>query len=290
MTIGIIAAAMLCVASPAAAETLTNRSVISLVQAGLGDEAVIAKIKASDTRFDLGTEDLIALKKQGVPSSVLAAMLAASQSGANAARAALSPDSPDWRVPHPSGVYLLADWLPAPRMQRLDPTTANQTKTGGMLGYALTAGIAPIKMKSVIPNDHARIGATKRKPDFYFFFDEANAGLSGGANTGSWLTGPNATVTSPAEFSLVRFDVRKDRREARVGSFNIGGAKSGVMDKDRIPFDYERVAPGVFRVTPQQPLEPGEYGFLYSLSAGSGPGMFSNSMTTRVFDFSIAAP
>ena len=95
-------------------------------------------------------------------------------------------------------------------------------------------------------------------------------------------------MTSPNEFSLVRFDVRKDRREARVGSFSIAGAKTGVMDKDRIAFTYDRVAPGVFRVTPQSPLAAGEYGFLYSVAAGSGPGMFSNSMTTRVFDFSVS--
>ncbi|WP_343525714.1 hypothetical protein [Sphingomonas sp.] len=263
--------------------------VVTLIRAGLGEEAVIAKIKASPNRFDLGTDQLIALKTQGVPSAVIAAMLSASQEGGVSAKAALSADSPDWRVPHPSGIYLLADWAAEPKMLRLDPTTANQTKTGGMLGYALTAGIAPIKMKSVIPNDHSRIRSTKAKPEFYFFFDEANASLSGGANNGSWLTGPNSTITSPNEFSLVRFDVKKDRREARVGSFNIAGAKSGVMDKDRIAFTYDRVAPGVFRVTPDAPLEAGEYGFLYSVSAGSGPGMFSNTMTTKVFDFSVGA-
>ena len=92
----------------------------------------------------------------------------------------------------------------------------------------------------------------------------------------------------------MRFNVKKDRREARVGSFNIAGAKTGVMDKDRISFSYEQVTPGVYRVTPSSDLEPGEYGFLYSMSAGSGPGMFGGGvMTARIFDFGItdeAAP
>jgi len=35
-----------------AAETLTNATVVSLVQAGLGNEAVIAKIKASDGKYE----------------------------------------------------------------------------------------------------------------------------------------------------------------------------------------------------------------------------------------------
>src|SRR3546814_6285044 len=49
-----------CIATVAArAETLDNDSVVALVSAGLGDEAVIAKIKASPARYRLSTEDLI---------------------------------------------------------------------------------------------------------------------------------------------------------------------------------------------------------------------------------------
>lgn len=283
-----MAAAIVCMAAPVSAEVLDNQMVVTLVQAGLGDEAVIAKIKASPNRFELGAVRLIDLRRHGVSSAVLAAMLAASAEGGVSSKAMLSADSPDWKVPHPTGVYLLADWVAEPKMIRLDPTTANQTKTGGMLGYALSGGIAPINMKSVIPNDKARVRAARPKPEFYFYFDEANSSLSGGANNGSWLTGNTTTVTSSNEFSLIRFQVKKDHREARIGSFSIAGAKSGVMDRDRIPFTYERVAPGVFRATTEAPLAPGEYGFLYSIQAGEGPGMFRNAMTTRVFDFSVA--
>src|SRR3546814_6026741 len=72
-----------------------------------------------------------------------------------------------------------------------------------------------------------------------------------------------ALPISPNEFSLVRFKEKKNGREARVGSFNIAGAKAGVMDKDRIAFSYDKVGPGVFKVSPEQALAPGEYGFLY---------------------------
>lgn len=283
------AAALLLVAS-ASAETLTNATIVTLVKAGLGDDAVIAKIKGSPSQFDLSTDQLIVLKQQGVPSPVIAAMLGASNSSVSDA-AAMSADSADWRLPHPAGVYVLANWAGEPKMMRIDATTANQTKTGGLLGYALTAGIASIKMKSVIPNGSARVKVVVPRPDFYFYFDEANASLSRGANTGSWIAGPAASVTSPSEFSLIRFDAKKDRREARVGSFNMAGAKSGVMDKDRIAFSYDRVAPGVFKVVPSADLEPGEYGFLYSMSAGGGPGIYGGGvMTARVFDFSIETP
>ncbi|KQN94064.1 hypothetical protein ASE95_04100 [Sphingomonas sp. Leaf231] len=282
-------AALLACALPAAAsaETLTNATVITLVKAGLGDEAVLAKIKATPGQFDLSTDQIIALKQQGVSSAVIAAMLAAGGNAAGAASAS-SIDSPDWRVPHPAGIYLLKGTGDTAQMARIDPTTANQTKTGGMLGYMMTGGIASIKMKSVVPNARARIRGQQPRPEFFFYFDEANSSLSHGANTGSFLAGPTVTTTSPNEFSLIRFDVKQNRREARVGSFNIAGSKTGVMDKDRIAFSYDRVAPGVFRVRPDADLAPGEYGFLYSMSAGSGSGMYSGGvMTARVFDFAV---
>lgn len=286
-------AAMLACAVPmgASAETMTNATVVTLVKAGLGDEAVIAKIRVTPNQFDLSTDQIIALKQQGVPSPVIAAMLDSGSGAAAMAKAAVSVDSPDWRVPHAAGIYLLTGSGDAAKMARIDPTTANQTKTGGMLGYVVTGGLASLKMKSVIPNGHARVRATAPRPTFYFYFDEANSSLSHGANTGSFLAGPAVTITSPNEFSLIRFDAKDNRREAKVGSFGtFTGAKTGVMDKDRIAFTYDRVAPGVFRVTPDADLAPGEYGFLYSMSAGAGPGMYGGGiMTARVFDFAIGS-
>jgi hypothetical protein len=289
MKLWIAFAAALVFASVAQAETLTNASIITLSRAGLGDDVIIAKIKATANQFDLTTDQVIALKQTGISGAILAAMIAASSSSPVSDKGALSADSPDPLVPHPSGVYLLAD-SPAPgKMLRLDPTTANQTKTGGMLGYALTGGLASVSMKSILPGAAARIATGGARPTFYFYFDQANQSLSGGGAGGLWLSGMSS-VTSPNEFSLVRFDVKKDRREARVGSFNIAGAKTGVMDKDRIAFSYEQVAPGVFKATPSGDLSEGQYGFLYSVSGGSGPGLYSRGvMTSKVFDFGIRA-
>ena len=265
------------------AETLTNDMVVSLVQAGLGDDAVIAKIKASAGHYALSTDDLIALKKRGVSGPVIAAMIQSGAEGAVSSKAVFSADSPDPLVPHPSGVYLATD----ARMARIDPTTSNQSKTGGILGYAFTGGIASLSIKAVIPNITARVRTGRSRPTFYFYFDEATRGLSQSGGS-LWLSGPASAITSPNEFSLIRFEVKKDRRETRVGSMNLAGAKAGVMDKDRIPFDYEQVTPGVFKVTPSSDLPTGEYGFLYSVSAGAGPGMWGNGTgSARIFDFAV---
>lgn len=272
---------------PALAETLNNQMVIDLTKAGLGDEAIVAKIEGSGGAYDLSTAQLIDLRGKGVSGQVIAAMIRAGNGSAQSAPAAFSNDSPDPLVPHASGIYMLMNKTGPAHMVRIDPTVSSQTKTGGILGYAFTGGIASLSMKSVLPNATARVRANGGQPVFYFYFDEANPRLAQNGASGVWLSGPAASVTSPNEFSLVRFNQKKNAREARVGSFNIAGAKAGVMDKDRIPFSYDKVAPGVFKVSPQQDLQPGEYGFLYFMGGGGGVGMQAAASTTRVFDFSI---
>lgn len=267
--------------TPVLAETLNNTRVMELLQLGLGDEAVIAKVKASDSDYDVSTDALIALKKAGASSPVIAAMIDAASRKTATANAVLSVDSPDPKVPHATGIYLLQDWLPAPRMQAINVTTSNQTKTGGFLGYALTGGLASMSFKAVVPGATARAASGIARPTFYFYFNQ-DQGAGGSA---VWSAG---SVTSPSEFSLVRFNVKKDHREAKVGKFNIGGAKAGVMDKDRIPFTYNEISPGVFEVRPDAALPGGEYGFMVQSSTGGGPGMAGMGATAaKIFDFSI---
>lgn len=269
---------------PAQAETLNNAKVVELLGLGLGDEAVIAKIKASDGDYDVSTDALIALKRSGASSPVIAAMIDASSRKTTSQNAVLSIDSPDPKVPHAAGIYMLADWLPAPKMVGINVTTSNQTKTGGFFGYALTGGLASMSFKAVVPGASARTVSDAARPTFYFYFDQARSGGSSAV----WSAG---SVTSPNEFSLVKFDVKKDRREAKVGKFNIGGAKAGVMDKDRIAFTYTEISPGVFEVRPDLPLGAGEYGFMTQTSTGGGPGMAGMGATSaKIFDFSIPAP
>ena len=44
---------------------------------------------------------------------------------------------------------------------------------------------------------------------------------------------------------VIRLNRKEGRRVARVGSMNIAGAKMGVMDKDRVPFEQRLVRAGL---------------------------------------------
>ena len=282
----VAAFALLLIATPTLAETLTNGDIITLTKAGLGSEAITAKIQASANNFDTSTGQLLALKQAGVSDAVIAAMLRAS-TGATVSQNAVgdTSTSPDPRAPHASGIYLLDESTASAKMRRIDPTIGNEVKTTGVLAYALTYGIAPVKFKTVLPNETARVHSYGGRPVFYFYFNRTGTQLSGNDVGGIWLPG---AITSPNEFSLVRFDVGRGDRETVLGQFNITGAKAGVMDKARVAFTYDDVAPGVFRVTPATDLPPGEYGFVYS-SGGGGYGRLAGSPSARIFDFSVSA-
>lgn len=276
---GLVIFSALATAHPALAEKLSNDDVIMLLEAGLGEEAVIAKIETSEGNYTTDTSSLLSLRQKGVPSSVIAAMVKRS-----VAPVELSDSSPDPLAPHYPGMYLFDGVSAEPRMWKIDPTSSTQTKTGGIFGYALTGGIASASVKAVIPGEKAKISSKVTRPVFYVYFD-TDAGYS----SGMFSTGFGAAIQTPNEFSLVRLMEKKGKREARIGSMNIAGAKAGVMDKDQIAFDYEQIAPSVFKVTPQVDLEPGQYGFVFAVGGGVGPGLAGSAGTAgaRVFAFGV---
>ncbi|MEO6093560.1 MAG: hypothetical protein ABIT04_02880 [Novosphingobium sp.] len=261
--------------SAAHANSLTTDDLVVLSKSGIGDDAIIAKVKNSDTHMNLSVDQMLALKAQGVSGPVIASLMAE----ARPAAPVFSMDSPDPNVNHPAGVYLLDE--PSAKLVRIDAVVTNQAKTGGIIGYALTGGIASMSVKAAIQNQSAKTHSVTRRPAFYFFFDESNA--ANGAVQATWAAGTAATVTSPGEFTLVRLIQKSGRRQARVGSVNLAGAKTGVMDSDRLAFDYTLVRPGVFRVVPTTELTPGEYGFIYSVAGGGAGG----AVTARIFDFAV---
>ena len=62
---------------PVTGATMTNADVLGLLQAGFGEDLIIAKVRVATPAFSLETSDLIELKKAGVSERVIEAMLQA---------------------------------------------------------------------------------------------------------------------------------------------------------------------------------------------------------------------
>ena len=136
-------------ASPAAAETLTNATVIQLVQAGIGNDAVIAKIKATDGKYGLGTDDLIALKTAGVPGDVIAASDMSFLDPASLTRAVtVEPPSGERQTLHEARDQFERDLI----LRTLAEQQGNMSRTAEVLGVERSNLYRKMKAFGIAPS------------------------------------------------------------------------------------------------------------------------------------------
>ena len=263
-------------------DVVTKQTLRYLVNAKLPADIIITKIQTSKTNFDLSTDALVKLNQSSVPTEVVKAMMqknsAPAVAATPAAQAADPPGDPnDPNTWHDPGIYIYASNGRERKLMMLEPTVYSQGKSGGHFASAMTYGIAKIKWKAVVRNAHANVKIGDPQAAFYFYFEEKGAGLSHAQFGGT---------STPNEFTLLRFDVKSDTRETTVMKANAFGGSAGTDDKANIPFDFEKLKPGIYKVTPKAPLKPGEYCFL---SAGGMGGAFAPGAATanRLFDFSL---
>lgn len=111
-----------------------NVRIIEMTHKGLGDDVIIARIKASATRFTLSDDDLATLKKAGVSDSVVAAMIQSTQ--------LTSPK-------------VTIDGNP------VEVRTIGEQKVGGRLGHTVSLGIMSVKNKAYLQGQHASLIASR---------------------------------------------------------------------------------------------------------------------------------
>jgi len=101
---------------------------------GLGDDVIIARIKASPTKFELSDDDLAKLKKEGVSDAVVAAMIQSTQ--LSIAKVKIDGNPVALRV-------------------------IGEQKVGGRLGHEVTLGIKSVKNKAYLQGQHASVIASR---------------------------------------------------------------------------------------------------------------------------------
>jgi hypothetical protein len=258
-------------------QTLGNDDIVQMVQAKLADQVIIAKIKSSQCKFDTSTDALIKLKIAGVSDAVLQAMAeyGVPATTVAAAAAAPPPDPNDPDSPHAPGIYYYRQDSAGRQMTELEPTSYAGQKMGGFFKSGMTGGLAKVKSKVAIQGSQASLRLTEARPTFYFYFEE-KAGSFGSSG------GLGESPSSPNDFVLARMERKKNARELVVGQMGMTGGSSGVRSKDTVPYDAEKLRPGVYKVQLQGDLEPGEYCFFFARS-GQTMGLTGG----KLFDFGV---
>ena len=268
-------------------EVLTNQSVISLVKAGLDKSLIITTINNTESKFDLSTTTLIALKKQGIPNEIINAMVEKSASGSvdkgkSSSTGTTSSASSPLSGLDP-GIYY-AD--PSNKHVQLEPSIFTSSKTGSGIGAALSYGIAKIKSKAVLSGSNANLKFSGASTTFYFIFPKNSTGNIG--NEGSqnlWIS----SATSPNEFVLIKFKSintsKQKAREVVTGSYGTySGFSNGIPDDNKVNFRSEKLSSGVYKIYFETPLLPGEYAFIHAGGSATAAG---GAPAQKAFDFSI---
>lgn len=218
-----------------AQQPLTNNSVIKMVKAGLSQDVILNLINTQPSNFNLGVDQLIALKKAGVGDSLIAAMVKRTSGGAPAAApATTTPAVSSARPIVPEiGVYYKKDgkWLD------VLPEVVNW-KTGGVFKSIASAGIINGDVNGRLDRPHSR---TRLATPVEFL-----------------IYAPEGTAIT--EYQLIKLREKKKGREFRTVT---GGVlhTSGGARRDLVSFKSEKIAPRNYTVRLTN-LDPGEYGFL----------------------------
>lgn len=247
----------ICTSVFAQKEILTNKSIIDMVNYGFDEPTIISMINASDVNFNLSIADLKELKDAGVDQTIITTMI----------------NRPCLKKEYSaslSGIYIKND----EKLLKIYPSAFSGSQIN-TLAAAFTYGFASSDIKATLFNSHSKNFISTRTPDFYFYFNSnAQASLR------EWLF---SAASSPYEFILVKLNINGDKRELSTGSVNaFAGHKTGISSEMAIPFEVVQLSDNEFKVTPQKPLKPGEYCFIYQ---GTVPQDKSNIHT--VFDFTI---
>lgn len=173
---------------------------------------------------------------------------------------------------HEPGIYVYVLDGRARKMIKLEPTVYSRVFTSTM-----TYEIRTVAWKAVVRSAHAN---TKVKPSqsvFYFYFVERDSGASHHQFAG---------IDTLSDFTLLKFDVKDDSREAIVHSPNaLRKASTSTGESASISFTVERVKTGIYKVASEKPLSPGEYCFL-----GPSPGGVvtpNSAHTNQLYDFTV---
>jgi hypothetical protein len=161
-------------------------------------------------------------------------------------------------------------------MKKLEPSVYSQTKTGSAIFMQFGA---TMKSKAVIGGAHSETQTTNRQPSFYFYFEKTESGLGE----------TRSSATSPNEYILAQFEVKENdnQRSLVMGQLNAySGGQSGADGKSVRSISFDKLAPGIYKVTSREDLANGEYGFFYGGNASMGI-YGAGASGGKVFDFAV---
>lgn len=255
---------------------LTNQDIIAMTQIGLSEDVIIAKIRSASAAgadaiaFDTSVDALKALKAANVSDAVIKVMINPAAPPPTIIAASSTPITIDPNLPPPEvGVY----WKDGPTFVLIPGQAVTNAKVGGRAGSIFTDGLRNQHWDATLdgPTSHNRV--KDRRAVFYIYVPEG---------------------ASSSDYALIKLNQKSDRREFQIGSFGgVSGGKSGVKKDKEIEIKAEHVGIRTYKITLEEDLKPGEYGFFMgagqsqTMSGAMGGNRSGGAAAGRIYDFTV---
>jgi len=257
------------------AKRFTNQDVIGMVQLGLSDDVVIAKIRAvsaaggGEESFDTSVDGLKALKAGNVSDAVIKVMI----NPAAAPPAVVTPAGSATGDPNLPPPEVRVYWKDGPRFVFIEGRTLDQAKVGGKAGSFFTDGMRNQHWDAYVEGPTSKNIVSEHRPTFFLYVPDGN---------------------DASDYVLIMLNKKSDHREFQIGSFGgVTGGKSGVKHDKEVAFTAEHVGIRVYRITLAEDVKPGEYGFFMgtgmgaTMSGAKGGNRSGGAASGRLWDFTV---
>ncbi|MFN4144983.1 MAG: hypothetical protein ACK4GN_04100 [Runella sp.] len=265
---------------------MRNQDVIDMHANGVSRDLITKKIQYSDTDFSTTTEALIELKNAKVPEQLVKVMLipkrATQQSGNPNLVAGTLPPHPDMPIASRArfrepGIYYEEYKKGAAAYEQLEPTTTNQTKSGGLgeaVANSATYGLSGTSQRVGLANPSANFVIEDNKPVFYMVFSGRTR-----KNMNEVAESIFDGVASPNDFTLMRVKPTNRGREFVIGR-NTSVSSSSGFSEGTVPFRFKKISDQLYKVYFDQDISAGEYAFFYNKGSEFGSSL-------KLYDFSL---
>lgn len=228
---------------PAAAKTevLTNKSVIDLSKAGLDEELIVSKIASSTCHFDVSTDGLVNLKKEGVTAGIIRVMMDKAN-GKTVIAATTEPakqTTAETKAPAAIGknVYAAAELM-------------------NHVYFFNKASNAAQPLEKAVAGLRTKQGMFSGSSVWHVDGDKSNTRISQ-SETYSFII--NTGSSALPELVLYKLKTGKNRRE--VANMKVGTFTGVTTGEDVISINISKLQEGIFQITPGKKLDKGEYFF-----------------------------
>lgn len=264
LSVAVLAASLIVVLPTQAQQGLSNTDIIRMQSAGLGESVILSSVNTQPAAYDTSTDGLLALKKAGVPDTVIATMItrnAAMKSGV-ADSGGTNLSTPSHPIGPPPGVEEVGVYFQDKnKAWHSIPSEIVNTKSGGVLKSIASDGIVK---------------------------GDTNGHIKGAESASKLTTGSNILIYMPDTYSiddyiLVKLHQNSNNREFRAMTGGVFHSTGGAA-KDRVEFGSQKLAPHVYELTFATLLTPGQYGII-------PPGATATTNLAaagKIFSFSIS--